>query len=111
MKIDKENTEHVQEILDKYGVSGLNDLDQRLFEWQESSMKTYDVEVTRAVTFKIRVRATSFYAACSAGESALDDVPEGPNADHGTYMVHPSGTLLDTGKALTLTFAKEVEDA
>lgn len=106
MKITEENMEHVQEILDKYGVSGLNDLDHRLFEWNETNMKVYEVTIPKTVKFKIHVNATSAHAAIDVANDILDLEKAGPSAEHGTYeIVGPPGEICD------VTGATEVRDA
>jgi hypothetical protein len=106
MKITKENMEHVQEILDKYDVSGLNDLDQRLFEWNEANLRVYEVTIPKTVKFKIRVNATSTHAAIDVANDILDLDRTGPNAEHGTYEI--VGPMDDAG---IITSAVEVSDA
>ena len=106
MKIDKENMEHVQEILDKYDVSGLNDLDQRLFEWNEANLRVYEVTIPKTVRFKIRVNAISTHAAIKVASDILDVDRTGPSAEHGTYeIMGPPGEVCD------VTGAVEVRDA
>lgn len=107
MKITQENMGHVQEILDKYDVSGLNDLDQRLFEWREENRREFEVAVTRLVTFKFRVSASSVSEACRTAEREMDAIPNGPSPDHGSYRIHP----VDDGGFNTATMAREVLDA
>lgn len=106
MKITQENAGHIQEILDKYGVSGLNDLDQRLFEWNEANMKVYEVAIPKTVRFKIRVNATSVQAAIDVANDILDLDRTGPNAEHGAYEI--IGPMGDIG---VVTSATEVHDA
>lgn len=106
MKIDKENLEHVQEILDKYDVSGLNDLDQRLFEWNEANLRVYEVTIPKTVRFKIRVNAISTHAAIDVANNILDIESTGPNPEHGTYEI--LGPIGDIG---VVTGAVEVRDA
>lgn len=106
MKITQENMEHVQEILDRFDVSGLNDLDQRLFEWNEANLKVYEVTIPKTVRFKIRVNATSTHSAIKAASDILDIDKIGPNEDHGTYeIMGPPGEVCD------VTGATEVRDA
>lgn len=106
MNITKENMEHVQEILDKYGVSGLNDLDQRLFEWNEANLKVYEVTIPKTVRFRIRVNATSTHSAIKVASDILDVDRTGPSAEHGTYeIMGPPGEVCD------VTGATEVRDA
>jgi hypothetical protein len=105
MKIDKENMEHVQEILDKYKVDGLNDLDRRLFEWGEENMKVFEVSIPKTVMFKIRVNAVNSNSAIQIAEDILDLSRTGPDAEHGSYKI-----LGPSGKAFT-TSTREVRDA
>lgn len=108
MKIDKENMEHVQEVLDKYEIDGLYDLDQRLFEWQEANMRLWDVSVTRPVTFKFRVRALDSSSACKIANKILDKDKIGPSEEHGQYEIHEKAFYDQETLA---THAKEVKDA
>jgi len=106
MNITEENMEHVQEILDRYGVSGLNDLDQRLFEWNEANLKVYEVTIPKTVRFRIRVNATSTHSAIKVASDILDVDRTGPSAEHGTYeIMGPPGEVCD------VTGATEVRDA
>jgi hypothetical protein len=105
MKITKENMQHVQEILEKHGVDGLNDLDQRLFEWSEENMKVFEVSIPKTVMFKIRVNAIGSKSAVETAEDILDRSREGPDAEHGSYWI-----LGPPGGAFT-TSTREVRDA
>ena len=97
MKIDKENLEHVQEILDRYKVDGLNDLDRRLFEWGEENMKVFEVSIPKTVMFKIRVNAVNSNSAIEIAEDILDLSKTGPDAEHGSYKIlGPSGKAFET---------------
>lgn len=101
MNITDENKGHVQEILDRYGVSGLNDLDQRLFEWNEANLRTYEVTIPKTVRFKIRVSAVSTHAAIDVANNILDIDKVGPSEEHGTYeVVGPPGEVFDTTSAV-----------
>lgn len=106
MKIDKENMEHVQEILDKYDVSGLNDLDQRLFEWNEANLRVYEVTIPKTVRFKIRVNAISTHSAIKVASDILDVERTGPSAEHGTYEI-----IGPPGEMGVIAGATEVRDA
>ena len=108
MKIDKENMEHVQEVLDKYDIEGLYDLDQRLFEWNEANMRLWEVSVTRPVTFKFRVRALDSSSACKTANKILDKDKMGPSEEHGQYEIHEH-TPYDENTMIST--AKEVRDA
>lgn len=105
MKIDKENLEHVQEILDRHGVRGLNDLDMRLFEWGEENMKVFEVSIPKTVMFKIRVNAIDSNSAIRVAEDILDLSRTGPDAEHGSYKI-----LGPSGEMFTIS-TREVRDA
>ena len=106
MKITQENRAHVQEILDRYGVTDMIDLDQRLFEWNEANMKVYEVTIPKTVKFKIRVNAINTQSAIEVASDILDINRTGPNAEHGTYDI-----MGPPGDVCSVMEAKEVRDA
>lgn len=106
MKIDKENMQHVQEILEKHGVDGLNDLDQRLFEWGEENMRTFEVTIPKTVAFRIRVNAINAHNAIAVAENILEITKEGPNVEHGSYYI-----AGPAGEDSVIPRAVEVRDA